>query len=72
MHCHRCSDFCSECFAEIREQTAEIKRLRDELSYIANAKRLSSESADEFWAWAQNRARHALRQEAGTLTIKKG
>lgn len=60
---------------EANKQTVELKteieRLRQELSYIANAQRKNSYNAAEFRAWAQNRARHALGQEAGTLTVKK-
>ena len=48
---------------------AEVSRLRNELGYIANAKHGSIEC--EFRAWAQNRARHALGQKPGELTIKK-
>lgn len=58
------------------ELKAEIKRLRDELGYIANAKSANFEDAEEFRAWAQNRARHALGLKMelakdGTLTVKK-
>lgn len=71
MHCYRCGDHCPQCVEEIREKDAEIKRLRDELGYIANANNKSFADAFEFRAWVKNRARHALGQEAGTLVIKK-
>jgi len=69
MHCYRCGDHCPQCLEEIQEKDAEIKRLRDELGYIANAKPIDYQSFTEF---AKSRARHALNQEAGTLPIKKG
>ena len=50
----------------------EVERLRSELRYIANAQRHSFTDAEEFRTWAQNRARHALGEETGTLTVKKG
>lgn len=51
----------------------EVDRLRSELEFIANARRKDFGFDDEqFRLWAQNRARHALGQEAGTLVIKKG
>lgn len=51
----------------------EVERLRSELGYIVNAKRKDFGFDDEqFRLWAQNRARHALGQKPGELTIKKG
>jgi hypothetical protein len=41
----------------------EVMRLRSELGYIANAKRISFKDAKEFRLWAQSRARHALEQK---------
>lgn len=54
--------------AELR---AEVERLRLELGYITNAQRKNFTDAEEFRAWAQSRARHALGQKPGELTIKK-
>lgn len=56
-----------------RAEKAEVKieQLRQELGYIANAQRKNFVDAEEFWAWAQNRARHALNQKPGELAIKK-
>jgi len=50
---------------------AEISRLRQELTYIANAKRHSFYDTGEFMEWAQSRARHALSLKPGELTIRK-
>lgn len=50
---------------------SEIERLRQELGCIANAKRHSFFDTGEFVEWVQSRARHALGQKTGTLTIKK-
>jgi cupin superfamily acireductone dioxygenase involved in methionine salvage len=51
---------------------AEIERLRTELGYIANAKLQNFNHDDsDFRLWAQNRARHALNQQPGTLAVKK-
>ncbi len=57
--------------ANARAEKAEAERdqLKQELGYIANAKHGNIEC--EFRAWAQNRARHAIGQEPGTLVIKK-
>lgn len=51
---------------------AEVSRLRAELGYIANARFANFTDAEEFRAWAQNRARHALGEKPGELSIKKG
>jgi hypothetical protein len=56
---------------EANKQTIEIRRLRQELDYIANAKRKNFTDAEDFRDWAQNRARHALGLKPGELTIKK-
>lgn len=51
---------------ELVAKDAEIARLRAELGYIANAKRFDREAFDsieEFAAWAQSRARHALAED---------
>ena len=50
---------------------AEVSRLRQELGYIALAKKRSFENDREFRLWAQNRARHALGLKPGELTIRK-
>jgi hypothetical protein len=49
----------------------EVERLRSELGYIANAKRRNIPVAEDFRDWAQSRARHALGQKPGELTVKK-
>jgi hypothetical protein len=49
----------------------EIIKLRSELENIALAKKRSFENDREFRVWAQNRARHALGQKPGELTIRK-
>ena len=49
----------------------EVLKLRSELENIANAKFRNFTDAEEFRAWAQNRARHTLGQKPGELTIKK-
>lgn len=56
---------------EAAEKDAEIKRLCDELGYIANAEFKNFTDGDEFRTWAQNRARHALGIQPGELKIKK-
>ena len=60
---------------EANKQTAtlktEVERLRLELGYIANAQRKNFTDAEEFRTWAQNRARHAIGEKPGELTIKK-
>lgn len=50
----------------------EVERLRSELSLIANGENYRHTNDKEFRTWAQNRARKAIGQEAGMLTIKKG
>lgn len=55
----------------IVELEMEIERLRSELGNIANATRNSFRDDREFRIWAQNRARRALGQKPGTLTVKK-
>lgn len=50
----------------------EIERLRSELRLIANGKNYTHTDDKEFRAWAQNRARHAIGEKPGALTIKKG
>lgn len=61
---------------EISKQTAELREenqhLRQELVYIANANPNDFMVAGGFQKWAQSRARKAIEQEAGTLTVKKG
>lgn len=49
----------------------EVERLRSELNYIANAKKISFKDEKEFRLWAQNRARHALGLKLGELTVRK-
>lgn len=56
---------------QIKPLKEEIERLRNELGYIANAKRRNIPDAEDFRAWAQSRARHALGQKPGELTVKK-
>jgi phage host-nuclease inhibitor protein Gam len=56
---------------QIKPLKEEIERLRSELGYIANAKRHSFYDTGEFMEWAQSRARHALGQKPGELTIRK-
>ncbi len=47
----------------------EIKRLRSELENIAKAKPSEwGEMSDQFQAWAQNRARHALANDQRRAT----
>lgn len=58
----------NEAYARVVE---ERDRLRQELEYIANAKHKNFPDAEEFRAWAQNRARHAIGWKPGELTIKK-
>jgi hypothetical protein len=57
--------------AEIKRLCAEVARLRQELGYIAFAKRESFKDDREFRIWTQNRASHALHLKPGELTIKK-
>jgi hypothetical protein len=56
---------------QIKPLKEEIERLRLELGYIANAKRRNIPVAEDFRDWAQSRARHALGQKPGELTVKK-
>jgi predicted RNase H-like nuclease (RuvC/YqgF family) len=49
----------------------EIAELRRELTLIAYAQQTSFRDDQSFRLWAQNRARHALNQKPGELTIKK-
>jgi chromosome segregation ATPase len=56
---------------QIKPLKEEIAGLRQELGYIANAKRRNFLDAEEFRAWAQNRAMHALGLKPGELTIRK-
>ena len=44
------------------EAAAEIERLNKELANIAEAKPSTWDHPEDFQAWAQNRARHALSQ----------
>jgi len=67
----RVLDDLKEAAEETNKQTLEIRRLRQELEYIALAKKRSFADAEEFRAWAQNRARHALGLKPGELTIRK-
>lgn len=70
-HCEWADGHIEWLHAELDKAETEVERLHNELRIIANAKWRDFKSVGDFRVWAQSRARHALGEKPGELTVKK-